>query len=424
MSGVSNRLRYSLVCSLVVLLVGGCADGSGEEQGEGVSHAVSDIGVSEVDPVSSVSGVGWEWEAPGGQSISSVQSSQGGPLMILSSGIVGLDGASGEEIWHYLVPEAEEFIARVATDGSSVLLVHGEEESESPDESLLLDAQTGELLAEFDPSAEDWEPGLVNEDARAFVSGPENLVTVMGLETGETWWQQSEQLTCESEPDAEITHQGVYAMYESVAVTVTNCRVGSAVTTQAIAGLAVETGEEVWRWETEEEGLHHFRTVGNHMAVSLPTGGALAVLDVRDGSVIRESGVDLLDLREDGYLVRDREADSEGDVFEFRGFEGEVLESATLFEQNELASYSWGQNAALTEGVVSIQSRLGGPDLTELSAAFTPWGAEEFTVLEAGFPAGPKESANPSDLPGLFSVPGAVVLLEPERPAQRVIAYQ
>lgn len=410
--------HWGVMLVLSVFLLASC---SAEES---ASYEKAQVQAQAQEYRSQVSGVGWEWEAPGGQSISSVEPSPVGPLMILSSGIVGLDGASGEEIWHYLVPEAEEFVARVATDGSSVLLVHGEEGAESPDESLLLDAQTGELLAEFDPSAEDWEPGLVNEDARAFVSGPENLVAVMGLETGETWWQQSEQLTCESEPDAEITHQGVYAMYESVVVTVTNCRVGSAVTTQVIAGLNVETGEEVWRWETEEEGLHLFRAVGNHMAVSLPTGGPLAVLDVRDGSVIRESGVDLLDLREDGYLIRDREADSEGDVFEFRGFEGEVLDSATLLEQNELASYAWEQNVALAEGVVSIQSRLGGPDLTELSAAFTPWGGEEFTVLEAGFPAGPKESANPSDLPSLFSVPGAVVLLEPERSAQRVIAYQ
>ncbi|MEU0241809.1 PQQ-binding-like beta-propeller repeat protein [Nocardiopsis sp. NPDC006198] len=414
-------------CTAVVLLAAlllsvACSDSS--ILGNGVSHVTAEREVQEPPPVESVSRAAWEWAVPEGHSIRSVEASPVGPLLSLNAGVVGLDGVSGEEVWHYLAPEEERFVSQVMNDGSAVLVSHGAEDAETPSRVLLLDARSGEVLTEFEPVPHDWNPGFTNGEARAFVTGPEDLVSVAGLDDGEELWRQPEQLTCEREPDADITHQGVYGMYESVVVTVANCTGATEIAAQVVAGLDARTGEELWRWETENERLHMFTFAGDHVAVALPSGGDLAVINVLDGAVIQETDVNLLHLREDGYLVRVADAEQEDDLFEFRRFDGEGAQSVTFQDQNAMAVFGEDENVALADGVVSVQSRLGGYDLTELSVAFTPWGSDEFTVLESGFPAGPTGLEYPEEIPRVSHVPGAVVLLDAERPSQEIIAYQ
>lgn len=53
---------------------------------------------------SGVDGVGWTWSPPSGVRVESVAAGPRGPILVLSDGVVALDGASGEEVWTYREP--------------------------------------------------------------------------------------------------------------------------------------------------------------------------------------------------------------------------------------------------------------------------------------------------------------------------------
>jgi outer membrane protein assembly factor BamB len=98
----------------------------------------------------SVSGVGWTWEAPEGQSVRSAVAAGAGAVVLMEDGVVALDGESGTELWHHRrkgALTASMFNASVGGDLVMVDFVSGADER--PDHSLLtvLDAHTGQVRA-------------------------------------------------------------------------------------------------------------------------------------------------------------------------------------------------------------------------------------------------------------------------------------
>ncbi|WP_152476989.1 hypothetical protein [Nocardiopsis salina] len=64
--------------------------------------------------------VGWEWEPELGSSVLRVEEGSHGPLVVLTDGVVSLDGTDGSEIWSYRRPYAPHF--EVWVDGDHVIV--------------------------------------------------------------------------------------------------------------------------------------------------------------------------------------------------------------------------------------------------------------------------------------------------------------
>ncbi|WP_406318529.1 PQQ-binding-like beta-propeller repeat protein [Streptosporangium sp. NBC_01639] len=89
----------------------------------------------------SVSRVGWRWEAPDDSLVSGVVIAGGGAVVMIFDGLVALDSVTGKERWHYRIVNNFAFNFKVSPDGSVVML-------RFPGRTVLLDAYTGVVLAE------------------------------------------------------------------------------------------------------------------------------------------------------------------------------------------------------------------------------------------------------------------------------------
>ncbi len=149
--------------------------------------------------VDSVSGVAWEWEAPEGYVLRDVLPGVGGAVMVLSDGVVGLAGATGEELWHYRVPDGSLESAAATPEGKFVVLAyHGEAEGDL--DVVVLDAGTGELRGEY-PARTGESEGASNltENARLSHLGNGSFgLSATSLETGEPLWEFEEEIPDEA----------------------------------------------------------------------------------------------------------------------------------------------------------------------------------------------------------------------------------
>jgi hypothetical protein len=115
----------------------------------------------------SVSQPGWEWPAPEGTTVVDVERGPHGPVIVLTDGLVGLDGRTGVELWRYRRPAGVVSTAVQAGAGRAHVILHPEPVSrwnrDAVADSLrsgrvmVLDTATGEVVEEFDRVTE--EPG-------------------------------------------------------------------------------------------------------------------------------------------------------------------------------------------------------------------------------------------------------------------------
>ncbi|MBE3001227.1 PQQ-binding-like beta-propeller repeat protein [Nocardiopsis sp. HNM0947] len=102
--------------SLAVVLTGGLVNIVHFPQPR---HEVADepTELGEPDPMPErVEEVGWEWEPELGSSVLRVEEGSHGPLVVLTDGVVSLDGTDGSEIWSYRRPYAPHFEVWVDDD--------------------------------------------------------------------------------------------------------------------------------------------------------------------------------------------------------------------------------------------------------------------------------------------------------------------
>ncbi len=123
----------------------------------GADHATTDP-LDPVDVPVSVQEQAWEWDPPEGAEASSFLSIPSGLVVQLGDGAVALDGATGEQTWHYRRDDAR-LISLSTTPDEDRLVLSFEvdedelEEAEAPSKDLddlrdlvVLDTETGELL--------------------------------------------------------------------------------------------------------------------------------------------------------------------------------------------------------------------------------------------------------------------------------------
>lgn len=116
---------------------------------------------------SSVSQPGWKWQAPDRAKVVEVERGPLGPVVVLSDGLVGLDGATGEELWSHRNPlgdvtaavqagaDRAHMVLRSGDEGTGISADH--EDLLRPGQVSVLDTSTGEIVEEFERSST--EPG-------------------------------------------------------------------------------------------------------------------------------------------------------------------------------------------------------------------------------------------------------------------------
>ena len=131
----------ALSCCLVVFLAG-CSFLEAERTQQ-VEHHVHEGHAPTYPLPTSVSHVAWEWstEEEDGN-LWEVLPGRSGPMMVLGTGVVGLDGTTGEELWSYRVDSGGLHQVRPTPDHDRVLLTRPGHE---PDTAVLLDAGTGQI---------------------------------------------------------------------------------------------------------------------------------------------------------------------------------------------------------------------------------------------------------------------------------------
>ena len=137
----------------------------------------------------SVSGVGWTWEAPEGESVRSAVAAGAGAVVLLEGGVVALDGETGTELWHHRRKGARTAsMFNASADGELVMVDFVSGATERPGRSLLtvLDARTGQVRA-LSPWYPSESPRLVSRESGLFVGGlVENNIgrSVIGYDPG------------------------------------------------------------------------------------------------------------------------------------------------------------------------------------------------------------------------------------------------
>ncbi|OKI13749.1 hypothetical protein A6A08_15175 [Nocardiopsis sp. TSRI0078] len=359
-----------------------------------------------------------------------------GPVMVMGRGVAGLDGATGQELWHYRVEDGG--VRRVWTTpgGQDVLLgVPGGEDE--PDTMVLLDAGTGELIAEHDT---DLEGGTVHTAAvtshvGVLVSQERDMVEGFSLRDGEHAWTYE---LPDRAGSAGVAHEEVVRAGETVVVmatyydhTLEDESVRQYDQVMFAAALDGETGEPLWELEQEfaydmlldvesevspsKEALFLGVRAGAEydLLVDPATGGEIGGAAYQD----RERyPVGLLD---DGYVETAVDYD-EGTVgYWHMSFEGEEL--ACLETRSRPGEDGIGRGLLLEEGVLR-PDHLTGPDLDRgpVDVEFARWNSEDeplvlnadMTVNEEWWFESEGSVTTLPDSPVLALVPGAVVVTE------------
>ncbi len=400
-------------------------------------HRVYEGEAPSYSQVNSVSGVAWEWEVPDEDaSLSEVLSGQSGPVMVLGDGVVGLDGATGEELWHYRVASGGVHDVWSTPGGQEILLTTP---GSKPDTMVLLDAGTGQLIAEHGIDLEEALERTVAVTSDMAVVAPtqgEGPLEAFSLREGERVWTYE---LAERGDSAGAVIEDVLSVGETVVVTASykgsiseNDSVDIYEQGMLAVGLDGQTGELLW--EVEQEFTADMWHEPEH---EVSPGGEVFFLSVRgedryeflldpdtgeevQGEVYRDRterhSVALLD---GGYV--DSVSEDEDDFVEYRrmSFGGDLLGRASV--QRLPGEGNSGPELVLEDGVLRL-GYLEDEDLVRgpVVAEFVEWGSEsepekmnlDMTVNEEWW-----SEPDPSfslGAPVVLSVPGAVVVTEDE----------
>jgi hypothetical protein len=385
-----------------------------------------------------VSEVAWEWKAAEEYgNLQEVLSGKSGPVMALGDGVVGLDGATGQELWHYRVENGG--VRRVWTTpgGREVLLgVPGGEDE--PDTMVLLDAGTGELIAEHDTELEDGtvHTAAVTSHVGVLVSQEQDTVGAFSLRDSEQAWTYE---LPELAGTAGVAEEQVTRVGETVVVMATyyDDNLGDESLSQYdqvmfAAGLDGETGEPLWELEREfaydmllavehevspsEEALLLGVRAGNEhdLLVDPATGEEIPGEVYPDGET--QYPVALLD---DGYVSTDRGPGEDEVQYWYMGFDG--TERAHTFADRRPGEGDIGRGLVMEDGILRL-NYLTASDLARgpVTAEVLEWGHEgvrrsipvDMTANEEWWFQPEGSSMADADAPVMLPVPGAVVITE------------
>jgi len=305
-----------------------------------------------------------------------------------------------------------------------------------PEESLVLDAATGAEEGEF-RVLEDTAPwGLwrVSRDERvsrpAGVSEEFRPISVAEVGTGELRWEQEESLECEAAPG--LPAQQVDALlHESVLAVLVTCspeqQEESMEVTTAVVGLDLGDGGELWREEFTYEAAGPFPVTSISLegdavvlqGVQLPEAH---VIDASAGEIVASTPQDVVGMFGGDILAWDGSSGA-GGRYDLLGPDLEPVESVELSRSGG-SLVSEEDVLPLGDGLVSVEFLEEGGASPGLTLGFTPWGAAETEVLDAGFPIGADDYFD-RFTGQVVEVPGAVVLVDgrSSEPTQ-LVAYQ
>lgn len=159
-----RRAWWSVGAGAAVLILavgGGVLVLRGEEGPAEPDHRLAETVVDAHATPTSASEESWTWDVPEHTTVTDMHALPFGPAIELGEGVVALDGATGEEVWHYRRPDATVASASTNPSGGIFALAFEEDASEeAPDgdgngesepahwEQVVLDANTGEIAAE------------------------------------------------------------------------------------------------------------------------------------------------------------------------------------------------------------------------------------------------------------------------------------
>ncbi|MFC9087180.1 dehydrogenase [Nocardiopsis dassonvillei] len=343
-----------------------------------------------------------------------------GAVVEMETGLVGLSGDTGQEIWSYRVPGADSFDADLSADAGHAVVRHATGQGEFT--TILLDTVTGEV-AENDV-AWDGKTELINAERQLRRdSGDEGLLLeVADLFSGQSLWEQTEPVTCEGGgPSRQVradTHAEAIVVLAYCADDVSEDALYSPEqpATHALVALDPGTGAELWRHESTEDDTEGFSPeaevvrFGGTLAVRFPGIREELLFDMAEGTLVAESPGTVLDVTETGFLAQMRE-EGGGFVHEFRGFDGEVVASVPLPEDFR-GTIGRDDTVLLDEAMVWVQMERG-TDGDVIDAGVTAWNGGEATVIGTGVVT---ESASTLEPGRLLRVPGAVLVYVPVRP--------
>ncbi len=429
-----------LVALMLLVFTTGCGfigESPASEAVPAVEHQVHDGEAPEHAIPGSVSEVAWEWET-GSEDVDlqEVLPGAAGPVMVLSDGVVSLDGVSGEEMWSYRLESGGLRGARMTPDHQQVLLTLPGNE---PDTAVLLDSGTGRLIAEHeDVPGETFARASVLTSQVAVAAPPqgEGPVEAYSLREGELEWTY--------EPSGRA--DGTKVLVEDVVSaggTVVVIMADDLADVQnesgdfldqgmLAAGLDAETGEPLW--EVEREFADEVRRVAEH---ELSPGAEVLHLEVGVGNqrheflIDPETGEEIegaayqererypVGLLDDGYVESAADYDAGTVEYWHMSFGGEEL--GHMETRRRAAEGDIDSGLLLEEGVLR-PDYLTSPDLGRgpVDVEFVGWGAQgESMVLNADMTVNQEwwlESEGSAvtlpDAPELVLVPGAVVVTE------------
>ena len=436
-----NRVGVVAASLLFSVVAGGCsAPFSSHEH-------VTYIGRIEQAPeVTSVSHVAWEWDAPEGRVLRDVLAGTGGAIMVLSDGVIGLDGTTGTEQWRYRSPDDSLVRAEATPEGSTVVLTYrGKDEGEL--DVVVLEAATGELRGQYPASADGGDQTTTLTEEARLVHPDEGSFGVEAtlVDTGEPLWDFVGRPPKEA---GQFFAQQVSTVQDMVVVSAVFADGGGegfepgAEVDQvlSVVGLDAHTGALVWHQELPyvfgrvAEPGHTLSQGGEVLLVEV--GGASGegqrwLLDPATGEQLSGGAFSQgqerrrVALLGDGYVEK---AQGQGRVqYWVRGFDGAQREHV------EVAARS-GERY-LHPGVVTDQGVLRLDYVTEpdwargeVGAEFLSWDGGEATVVPVDL--SPNESllvdiegsTNADvDAPRLVPVPGSFVVTEEHEASVRAV---
>ena len=452
--GWPNRRALWVMAAIGTVLVVVAAVGLVRGVPWGADHATTDP-LDPVDIPVSVQEQAWEWQPPEGAEASSFMPIPSGLVAKLGDGAVALDGATGEQTWHYRRDDAS-LVSLSTTPDEDRLVLSFEvdedelEETEAPSEELddlrdlvVLDTETGELLNEqtvkagesprfsnnptvgpagsvLDLSAT--EVHHLTDDARLMWS-ESSSVEARSLTDDSAQWAHTDAFRNEISSAADgIAFAGQFTVSGGMVV------LGSIWSSPEdrhnyqyrISGVDAGTGETLWEHDWPIGKVTDYPdptfTVGeDSVALRLYPEDQGRRLDLESGEELAsdlwpESG-GLLDLTSDGYVALDREG---AHLFDREGERLHTVDHDGLHQGS-------GQTVALSteEALVALRSDPDDSDRRVLTV--DEWDSGERTAQipvdvvpdrDTRLSASYEFAAEPS--PYLQQVPGAIALMDPD----------
>ncbi|WP_026116415.1 hypothetical protein [Nocardiopsis valliformis] len=256
-----------------------------EEEG-GVRHVVAEDLPGVAAFPDRVNRSGWIWEPEQSGTIDRIVRGAHGPLVVLSDGVVSLDGTDGTEIWSYREPAARD--ATVWVGNGHVLFTRvperdedaAEQGEDAPEEraTRVFDVVNGALVTEFSADTGEasessaralvgWSDGVrVHSDRRDGVERDEAPgVSAWDAESGEELWYRNPApepgMACAGEPPRVRAETVVYAVacVREEDLTGSTWEIESLIRDEEpdkrfrVVSVDLRTGEEQWSYELEGE---------------------------------------------------------------------------------------------------------------------------------------------------------------------------